>query len=228
MENEDQEEKPEECLQDVIEGTKEFLVGLRSLFEQGLQRIETKVERIETNVEKLSKRVGKVEKDVSRALNKLENQEPHLLKSGAMYEMMLRQELRTSRGELYARPFVVNDLYGLARLVAPKNIKFNENGVCEACSEGESTISLADRVDVLVEKAYKNVSKLRTWIRRERKKKTGKDIGKLNALTALLATYDSDEYKGKARKICFLRTSRLGLWAMTVDMYEGGKVEYNS
>lgn len=221
MENEDQEEKVEECLQDVSEGTKEFLIGLRSLFEQGLQRIETKVEQ-------LSKHVGKVENDVSRALNKLENQEPHLLKSGAMYEMMLRQELRTSRGELYARPFVVNDLYGLARLVAPKNIKFNENGVCEACSEGESTISLASRVDVLVERAYKNVSKLRTWIRRERKKKTSKNITKMRALTALLARYDSDEYKGKARKICFLRTSKLGLWAMTVDMYEGGEVEYNS
>lgn len=206
-------------IEDMNEETKTFFIGLLRQIETKIEQIETKVDKFETT---MSDRVKKVEKDVSRVLNKLENQEPHLLKSGVMYEMMLRQELRTTRGNLYARPFVVNDLFGLARLVAPKNIRFNENGACEACSEGESAVLLSTRVNVLTEQAYKNVSKLRSWIKRERKKKNGKDIGKLNSLTTCLVKYDSDEVKGKAGKLQYLQTSKLGLWALTVDMYEKG------
>lgn len=58
---------------------------------------------------------------------------PHFEKSGDVFEIIVRQEMRRTKGEDYGRSFVVRDLVGLARLAAPKNKKLD--GTAAECAD---------------------------------------------------------------------------------------------
>jgi len=77
---------------------------------------------ITSALERLTLQIDAVGLKLDDLTSKFNAQESNMEKSGHVYELMVRRELRDIRGQSYARSFKVKDLQGLARLALPKEI----------------------------------------------------------------------------------------------------------
>jgi hypothetical protein len=106
----------------------------------------------------LSKATQKL-KDLS---TKFEDNESNWKRAGDTFEIVVRRELRATKGSDYARSFKIKDLHGLARIALPKDIRA-EDGTYQLCSESDISTLHQQRVATLARTAQENIGALKLW-----------------------------------------------------------------
>lgn len=215
------------------------------------QKMESMNQKITSMEEKFSKSLNELSNDtlrlkgeLSKATQKLkvlstkfEENECNWKRAGDTFEIVVRRELRATKGSDYARNFKIKDLHGLARIALPKDIRA-EDGTYQICSESEISTLHQQRVATLARTAQENIGALESWQAKRKndveklillpsteKSKFEKFlITKYKKLEAQLSAYD--KLTDPAAKIFYLECNCLGLWAFSVEAYTSGTVEF--
>jgi predicted nuclease with TOPRIM domain len=105
-----------------------------------VKALETRVNALDGSVKALETRVGKVESDIKSLKNTAGNISTNV---GNVYELTARSRIEAEFGRSYARPFLVEDLFGLARIAVPKKEIFEDE-------DAKQHVNLHSRVQKLV------------------------------------------------------------------------------
>ena len=111
--------------------------------EEKFSSMEEKFSSMEEKFSSMEESLKEVKGDLSMATQKLtdlstkfEENESNWKRAGDTFEIVVRRELRATKGADYARSFKIKDLHGLARIALPKDIRA-EDGTYQLCSEIE-------------------------------------------------------------------------------------------
>jgi len=213
--------------------------SLKSM-EEKFSSMEEKFSSMEEKFSSMEESLKEVKGDLSMATQKLtdlstkfDENESNWKRAGDTFEIVVRRELRATKGADYARSFKIKDLHGLARIALPKDIRA-EDGTYQLCSESEISTLHQQRVATLARTAKENIEALKLWqanqvdevdklIRLPSAKKSSKEkflITKYKSLEVQLSKYDT---LCCAAQIDYLACNCLGLWAFSVEAFNSGK-----
>ena len=122
---------------------KTSLLDVRTSLESMDQRITSMEEKFSSSLKELSDDNLLLKGELSIATQKLEGlstkfeeNESNWKRAGNTFEIVVRRELRATKGSDYARSFKIKDLHGLARIALPKDIRA-EDRIYQLCSESK-------------------------------------------------------------------------------------------
>ena len=85
-----------------------------------LNSLQISFNDLHTKVDKIDTKVNTKLEEIDTKLKEIDS------KLGNVYEISVRTEIRRQYGETFARPFLINGLYGATRLLLPKGDQFQE------------------------------------------------------------------------------------------------------
>lgn len=213
-------------LQETINTQSLAIKALDEKFQGQLKTTKT----IQTTVEENAKDV----KDLS---SKFKENESNWKRAGNTFEIVVRRELRTTRGIDYARSFCIKDLHGLARIALPKDVKV-EDGSFKVCTESEISKLHTARVNALALKAHTKIPVIEGWLAKFKDSVSGylslASNKKNDAQKFLTTKWKSLEQQLKSYANCltlqsqleFLEVNLLGLWAFSTEAFQQEEPDY--
>jgi hypothetical protein len=166
--------------------------------------MQVQISDIQDQNKDMQVQISDIQETLGILSSKFNTYEPIFDKVGLTYELVVRREVREQRGVPFSRAFRVENLTGLARISAPKDIDNNFMAV----KDWDTHIILSERTLQLVEMSTRFIPRMRAIVESSainQKKKT--------YLSQHLTSYHSLNSESERKK--FLEFDVLGLMAFS-------------